>query len=346
MALVAAIGAGAGPCFGDAAGDSAVAGRSLAQTIERVQPKMVKIYGAGGFRGLESYQTGMLISPDGHILTVWSYVLDSDKITVTLHDGKRLEAKLLGADPHLEVAVLKVEGKSLSCFDLSHAPPAEPGTRVLVFSNLFGVAMGNEPVSVQRGTIAAGTNLEGRRGVFETPYTGPVYVLDVVANNPGAAGGAVVSRQGQLLGMLGKELRNALTHTWLNYAIPIQQIRESVEQIRAGKFVARPDGTARTKPAQAMTLARLGIVLLPDVLQRTPPYIDQVVPGSPAAEAGLQPDDLIVLLGQRLIQSCKALRAELEYVDYEDQIKLTVLRGSQLIEVTLRSPTGDQETSR
>ena len=60
-----------------------------------VQPKMVKVYGAGGLRGLEGYQSGFLISDQGHILTVWSYVLDTDYITVTLDDGRKLRGKSL-----------------------------------------------------------------------------------------------------------------------------------------------------------------------------------------------------------------------------------------------------------
>ena len=54
---------------------------SFATSIDRVQPKLVKIYGAGGFRGLEAYQSGFLISSEGHVLTVWSYVLDTDAPT-------------------------------------------------------------------------------------------------------------------------------------------------------------------------------------------------------------------------------------------------------------------------
>ena len=73
------------------------------------------------------------------------------------------------------------------------------------------------------------------------------------------------------------------------------------------------------------------------MVERTPPYVDRVRPGSPAAKAGIRPDDLIVLLGDRLVQSCKALASELEYIDYEDPVKLTVLRGQELIEVSLRS---------
>ena len=98
-----------------------------AGTLDQVQPKMVKIYGAGGFRGLEAYQSGMLISPEGHILTAYSHVLDTDYITVYLADGRKFEAKLLGADPRLEVAVLKIDAADLPYFDLDRAAKAEDG---------------------------------------------------------------------------------------------------------------------------------------------------------------------------------------------------------------------------
>ena len=310
---------------------------ALVDTIDQTQPKIVKIYGAGGFRGIESYQSGMLISPQGHVLTVFSHVLDTDSITVVLADGRKLEAKLLGADPRLEVAVLKVDVAEVPFFDLGQAVKADAGTRVLALSNIFGLAAGNEPASVQKGTVAVVTRLEARRGVFKTTYPGSVYVLDVTTNNPGAAGGALVTRQGQLAGMLGKELRNALNNTWLNYALPIEELRSSVEQIRSGKYVARSDTETGKKPERSLALSSLGIALIPDVVERTPPFVDYVQPGSPAAKAGLRPDDLILLLNDRLVQSCKALAAELGYVDYAETVRLTVLRGEELIAFSLRS---------
>src|SRR5262249_49911085 len=85
----------------------------LADGIRDAPRKTVKIYGAGGIRGLESYQSGFLISAQGHVLTVFSYVLDSDTVTVTLDDGRKFDAKLLGADPRLDLAVLKVEAADL-----------------------------------------------------------------------------------------------------------------------------------------------------------------------------------------------------------------------------------------
>ncbi len=313
------------------------AAASLPETIDQTQPKVVKIYGAGGFRGMEPYQTGILISPEGHILTAFSHVLDTEYIVAVLADGRKFDARLLGADPRLEAAVLKIDAAGLPYFDLDQAAAVDAGTRVLALSNLFGVAVGNEPVSVQKGTIAIVTRLETRRGAFETPYRGPVYVLDVTTNNPGAAGGALVTRRGALVGMLGKELRNAANDAWLNYAVPIAELRPSVDAMRSGKRVATEETDARRRPRRAIDLAALGIVLVPDAVERTPPFIDRVRPESPAARAGLRPDDLIVLLGDRIVQSRKGLESDLQYVDHEDAVKLTVQRGQELIVVELRS---------
>ena len=243
---------------------------SFSQVIKQVQPKMVKIYGAGGYRGLEPYQSGFLISDAGHVLTAWSYVLDTEVITVVLDDGRKYNGKLVGADPRLEIAVLKIEATDLPYFDLSQAATADEGAKVLAFSNLFGVAVGEEPSSVLHGVVSAKSRLEARRGVFDTPYTGTVYIVDAVVNNPGAAGGALTNRRGELWGILGKELRNSRNNTWLNYAIPAAELVNSVDDIRAGKTL-RPDGPPPRKPKDAMSLGLLGIVLVPNILERTPP---------------------------------------------------------------------------
>jgi S1-C subfamily serine protease len=296
----------------------------------------VKIYGAGGFRGMEGYQSGILISEEGYILTVFSYVLDSNSLRAILDDGRRFDAQLIGADPRLEIAVLKIDAIGLLYFDLEEAEPVDAGQRVLALSNLFGVATGDESVSVQHGVVSVRAPLSGRRGVFETPYQGDVYVLDAMTNNPGAAGGALITRDGHLVAMLGKELRNAESNTWLNYAVPIEELRESVESIRAGKFTAATAPPA-VRPERALDLELLGLVLVPDVLERTPPYVERVRTGSPAETAGMRPDDLILLLDDRLIQSCKALFTELETIDFEDPVSLVVLRGQELLTFDLQA---------
>jgi S1-C subfamily serine protease len=325
------------------------------EVVRDVGPKVVKIYGAGGFRGLEPYQTGILISAEGHILTVWSYVLDTEFITITLDSGRKYEqgksrvdektkkkieqVELLGADPKLELAVLKIDAQDLPHFDLTKSVEAHPGSKVLAFSNLYGVATGNEPVSVQHGIVSIRTPLEARRGVFETTFRGQVYVLDAMTNNPGAAGGVLTNRHGDMLGMLGKELRNSLNNTWLNYAVPNDQMRQSVEDIIKGikRNVTIDDKGA--KPAQALSAGILGISLVPDVLERTPPFIDQIRANSPAAHVGLKSDDLILFVNGRLVQSCKLLVDELERIDRADKVRLTVIRDQELMEVELGTQT-------
>jgi S1-C subfamily serine protease len=309
---------------------------SFADVIAGVQPKMVKIYGAGGVRGLESYQSGFLISPEGHVLTVWSYVLDTDFIGVTLDDGRRYEGKLVGADPRLEIALLKIDAEDLDWFDWQQTPTPETGDRVLAFSNLFGVATGNEASSVLHGNVSAKTQLSARRGAFESTYQGPVLVLDAITNNPGAAGGALTDAQGRLIGILGKELRSSLNNTWLNYAIPIPELSSSIDDILAGRMSGRRDDEMTSRPENSISLNDLGIILIPNVLPKTPPFIDQVRADSPAAREGLQPDDLILFVNDRLVSSSHALRNELAYVDRIDEVRLTVQRGQDLLVVRLR----------
>jgi serine protease Do len=308
----------------------------LQSVLRDVQPKIVKIHGAGGYKGLEPYQSGFLFSAEGHILTVWSYVLDTDYITVTLNNGQKYDGKLVAADPRLELAVLKIDATELPHFSLSPPVDATAGTRVLAFSNLFGIAVGNEPASVLHGIISAKTNLQARRGAFETPYDGSVYVVDAMTNNPGAAGGALVDYQGRLLGMLGKELRSTQSNLWLNFAVPTAELNSTAEAIRNGTYVRRSAEEQRPKVEQPLTLDLLGLVLVPDVLDRTPPFVDALVTGSPAKGADIQPDDLILFVNDRLTQSCRAVRNELERIHRADPVKLTLLRKQQLVEVTLR----------
>jgi len=314
----------------------AVQAQSFQQTISQVQPRMVKIMGSGGFAGLEPYQSGFLISSEGHILTVWSYVLDSDVVSVTLNDGQRFEASLVGYDPRIEIAVLKIDANGLSNFNFDDAIVARPGSRVLAFSNLYGVATGNEPGSVQHGVVSAKTKLSARRGAFESMYQDDVYVLDAVTNNPGSAGGAITDRKGRLIGVIGKELRDSQTNSWLNFAIPIEQITQSVSDIRAGKKVVEFNSTAR-KPTEPITLDLLGIVLVPSVVNRTPPFVDRIVSGSSADAAGIASDDLIVEVNGRMTPTIKGLKEQLAFIDRDAAVQLVIQRDKEFVSLELKS---------
>lgn len=313
---------------------------SVNQTAVATELKTVKLYGAGGVAGLDAYQSGFFISETGNILTVWSTVLDLDTVIAVTSDGKRMEAKVVGVDPNLEIAVLSTDKPTGNFFDITQtkiatADPPQAGDRVLAFSNLFGIATGNEMSSLQKGVIMATTQLDARRGTFESVYQGPIFVIDAMTNNPGAAGGALTDMQGHLLGMLGKELRDVRANTWLNYAIPIQQIHDSAARILAGKSILRTAETRKTAD-RPISLIDLGIALIPDVLAKTPAYIDLVQPNSAASSAKLAADDLVLFVNSVRITSQATLRNELKYIDQADEVTLLIQRGTTLREVTLR----------
>ncbi|WP_404309900.1 S1C family serine protease [Neorhodopirellula lusitana] len=329
-------------------GTTAVAQPSLSKSSELAQQRVVKIYGAGGVGGLDAYQSGMLVSPVGHVATAWSSVLDVEPIVV-LGDGRRFESKIVGFEPSLELAVLKLDASDLPYFEVpdqggqdggrNQAAQRGPqwGDPVLAVSNLFNIATGDEPASVLQGRIAARSELDARRGTFQTAYRGEVWLLDLVANNPGAAGGALVDLNGQLVGMLGKELRDRKTGVWLNYAIPADVLRGPIGDIIAGRKTVLP---ATDRPLlsreQSHSTETLGIGLIPDVLEMTPVYVDTIKDESAAQQANLQPDDLILLVNGARVAHQRAFRDQLRRIDRRDDVAFTIQRANDILEVTLR----------
>ncbi len=308
----------------------------LVGLASKLQNKLVKIYGAGGPKGLESYQSGFLVSDAGHVVTSWSTVLDVNAIRVVTHDGRKDDAEIVGMDPETEIAVLKMSRGESSFFSLTDIDEPIVGNRVLGLSNLFGIATGDEPMSIQRGVIMAISPLSARRGRMKTLYQGRVLVLDVMTNNPGATGGAVVNLKGDLVGMLGKELRDDQSNIWLNYAIPADVVSSSVRRILEGKTNS-PARSQQLKIAQRpQRLAALGIVLIPDVLPKTPAYVDQVIPKSIADRGGLLANDLVLLLNDLRIESRRSMEESLASIDSADSFTLLVQRGQELVRLDIR----------
>jgi len=327
------------------------ADESFAKIAEEVNKKLVKVYGAGGIKGLHSYGSGFFVSADGYILTANSHILDSVDVRVHTYDGTRYHAKVVAIEPELDVALLKIgtdkdKVEDMPYFDVIEAakkPIAENATGVLAFSNQFNIVTRDEPMSIQRGRISAYSRLYGRIGIFEAPYTGYVYVIDAITNNPGAAGGAVTTRKGELLGLIGKELRNELTQTWINYAVPINakieiKHKDKTESVSIIDLVEKKENyKAITKPkGEIGGGGYTGILLVPNVVERTPPYVDGVVPGSPAQKAGLKPDDLIVYVDGLPVASIQMYREIVDKYRPGSEIQLEVRRGDKLTTVPLK----------
>ncbi len=308
-------------------GGSPVADAQIKTVNQMTQPKLVKVYGSGGISGLHAYQSGFFVSPDGLIATTWSHVLDGETTVVTA-DGRKFKTEFIGMDPGLEIALLKIKSTKEACF-LANTILKTPyiGQQCFSLSNLFGIAVGDEQQTLMRGTISAITKLDAQLGKFDSAYSGKVIVVDLIANNPGAAGGVLVDAGGKLIGMLGKELREKNTQTWLNYCIPAESVFESIDAIRAGKTIEN----RKSKPATPFQLKLVGIELVPDVLQNTRPFVDDVTDGSPASKQDIQLDDLILFIDRKPVRSIREVNEAFSNIDRDTTITIVLRRGEQVL---------------
>ncbi len=321
----------------DVAGTDASMARPRAAVLSNLlQSRVVKIYGAGGIGGLESYQSGFFISDQGHVLTSWSTVLDVSVAYVVTSDGVRHDATIIGSDPQTEIAVLKIATEGNDYFALDGGSKAVPGMRVFAVSNLFKIAKGREESSVQKGVVMAITQLSARKGAFKTLYQGPVIVVDAMTNNPGATGGVLVDLQGRALGMLGKELRDEQAGIYLNYALPSDVLAGSVKRVLAGEVIIAERQKKMQADANPHTPEGVGLVLVPDVLPKTPPFIDQVIDGSVAQRSGILANDLILLVNNQRIDSQKTLRELLATINKNDKYSVLLQRAQELVQLEVR----------
>jgi serine protease Do len=217
----------------------------------------------------------------------------------------------------------------------------EPGTSVFAFSNMFRVAAGNEPVSVSHGVISARVPLQAGLGKWKLPVKTPVWLVDAVINNSGAAGGLLTDDTGRPVGLIGREIRQEASRTWVNYAVPFSTLKPAVESILAGRRIesASPESSAAADSLSDLELtSQFGLTLIPEALERTPAWVDTVHPGSPAAAAGLRRGDLIVLIDDAVITSVADVRCRLANARKGRPLTVTVNRDDQLQAVELRPP--------
>ncbi len=305
-------------------------------------PAVVKLFGAG-VGNLDSYGSGVLISEDGHFITVWNHLINTGYLTAVVDDGRRFDVKVVGTNADFDLAVLKLEARDDERFEfinLNDAVDADPGTPVLAFSNMFHVATGDEPVSVVHGIISCSAVLEAGLGRWEFPVSSPVYVVDAITNNSGAAGGLLTTGDGQPVGLLGREIRHRETDIWVNYAVPLTTLRPVIESVLAGKRFETPTESDKNLKmiADRKLTSDYGLTLLPSIVSRTPAYVDGVVPGSLAASAGFRRGDLIVLLNNDVIQSVEDFRRQLSRYRGGERLSITVNRNDVLENLSLRVP--------
>lgn len=298
----------------------------IESTIDAAQPKIAKIYGAGAGK-VEGFATGIVISNDGKILTSQGVFLDGRRVKVVLADGSEYDATILKRDRTTQIALLKVQAETPEFFKLSREPIGEKGDWVVAICNAFKVADKDEPVSATLGIISLRTTIEARFNKRDVAYDGELILIDAITSNPGAAGGAVLTADGKLVGLVGKIINSSETNTRLNYAVPSSVL---------AKFVAgKPASTVVTKPAEAMPKADFGVVLFKFGGRSNPAYVDRVVRGSPAATAQLRSDDMIVSIDGNKIGSVRDYARVLDSLRPDDEVLVIVKRGVEMVRIPI-----------
>lgn len=317
-----------------AAEGSGGASELFGPAVAAAQERCVKIFGAGIGRD-PGYATGLIVSPEGHILTAHGVYLAGQRIRVALPDGTIHMAQVERRSAPLQAALLKIDAKTPHYFDLSEKVAAEKGDWVLAVSNAFKVADGPEPLSVNLGVVSLRTQLDAQNGVQDVPYEGDVILIDAITSNPGAPGGAIVTVEGKLVGMIGRIMESKATSTRLNYAVPADLLHDFVQGKEAPSTPMTPPTTLAGKKAET------GIRLFALGSKRDPAYIDRVVPGSPAAVAGLKPDDLVVSVGGQVVRDIAGFREAIDSLVPGTEVEIMVKRKNDVLTIKLTPAAAD-----
>lgn len=301
----------------------------FSSAIDKATQRVLKLYGARAGREA-GYGSAVLVSADGYAVTTLSVLLEAHDLRAVAADGRTFHPKVVARDPVRQLALLKLQANDLPHFQLDHAGSTHlgPGAFVLTVGNPFKVAEGTESVSVALGMVSQRVHLEARDLTQDFPYRGPVLLLDTITANPGAAGGAVVDLDGNLVGLVGEIVTSRRTNTRLNYCLPVEQVAEFFRQ------ATDPTYQPASRPAER-ECGYHGIKLFELHFRRSAAYIDGVAAGSPAEQAGLQSDDLILAVGAEPVRDAASFHRLVSQYQPNETVTLVVKRGQEVHTVDL-----------
>ncbi|HIJ38759.1 MAG TPA: DegQ family serine endoprotease [Rhodospirillaceae bacterium] len=274
-----------------------------------------------------SLGSGVIVKPDGVVVTNNHVVRDSDEITVVLADRREFEATVVGADERTDLAVLKINtgGQSLPVLPLGDSDSLEVGDVVLAIGNPFGVGQ-----TVTMGIVSA----LARTSVGISDYRS--FIQTDAAINPGNSGGALVDLQGRVVGINSAIYSSGEGggSVGIGFAIPATMVKAVLASITSGGKATRPWLGASGQPVTAEIFQNL---------QLTRPFgvlVNGVHPGSPAEEAGIKVGDVITHVNGREVDDPEALRFRIATLVVGGSAQLTVVRAGveKLIAVKLATP--------
>jgi serine protease Do len=303
-------------------------GGPFADAIGAAQQRVVKLYG-GGFGRERGYGSGAVISSDGKIVTTLSVLLESPTLRAVLPDGRRFPARVIHRDEVRQLALLQIEAGDLAFFELGSSEHLKTGDWVIAAANPFKVADGPEPVSIAVGLFSGRAELSARRRTQDFAYEGPVLMTDIIVATPGSAGGALVDARGRLVGLIGKAVVSKNTNTWANYALPVEEVAAFLNDTTA------PDTTLGNEVAAEQARPDLGIRLFDVGGRARPAYVERVRRDSPAWQVGIRPNDLIVSVAGKPINSCDEFYRVRGSLRVGEQVTVVIKRGDELKTIDL-----------
>ncbi|HEV3400935.1 MAG TPA: trypsin-like peptidase domain-containing protein [Acidimicrobiales bacterium] len=285
--------------------------------LAKVEPAVVSISTVGFSRGFfdvtprEGAGTGMILTADGDVLTNAHVVSAASRIQVKLDDGRTFDAAVVGSDDSADIALLRLQGASgLPTVEVGRSADLQVGDQVVAIGNALALPGGP---TVTTGIVSA---LD--RTIGESPRRRLEHLIQTdAAINPGNSGGPLVNVNGQVVGMNTAVIqRTGIAEAQnIGFAIASDTFQPVVDDLRRG------GGEAGRRAFLGVTTATLqgnaGAVVI------------DVEPGSPAAGAGLQPDDVIVRLGSDRIASSDDLLAGVRSHAPGDRVQVTWLRAGR-----------------
>jgi serine protease Do len=275
--------------------------------------------------------SGVIVSPEGYILTNNHVVDHATEVTVTLADKREMKARVVGTDSHTDIAVLKIEGSSFPYLTIGDSSKVEVGDIVLAVGDPFGVGQ-----TVTNGIVSA--TGRGGLGIEEVED----FIQTDAPINPGNSGGALVDDDGHLIGINTAILAgNSGGNQGIGFAIPINMARHDMDQILAHGSVER--GYLGILP-QDVTPAMAKAFNT----QVTGALVGDVTANSPASRAGLLKGDIILTVNGEAVNDANQLRLKIGLLNPNSTVNLKVLRDgkTQPIAVQLGEfPTTEQRAS-
>jgi serine protease DegQ len=276
-----------------------------------------------------SLGSGVIVSPQGIILTNHHVIEGADEIEVAFADGRKRNAKLIGSDPETDIAVLKIDATDLpSPITLGKMESVQVGDVVLAIGNPFGVGQ-----TVTSGIVSAlGRNQLGIN-TFEN------FIQTDAAINPGNSGGALVDTKGNLIGINTAIYSRSGGNMGIGFAIPINTAKQVMESILTNGSVTR--GWIGVEPQNLSKELAESLNLPKDI---TGVLISGVLEGGPADKAGIKPGDVLTKVNGQKVDDVVTLLNRIAQTNPGDETKVVLLRKGK--EITLKVQVGKRPKSK